>query len=94
MARIPPKSVSRDDREVLNELPLGVCSLTPDGEILIWNNAMARISGIPGSEAIGHRLSELEAPWQGVLGDFVGGGRERALHLRQDCRDDEQRGAV
>lgn len=77
-------TLRRYHREVLNELPLGVCSLTPEGEILIWNTAMARISGIRGSEAIGRRLSELEAPWQSVLNTFVG-GTESHLYKQQCC---------
>lgn len=76
-------TLRRYHREVLNELPLGVCSLTPEGEILIWNTAMARISGIRGSEAIGRRLSELEPPWQGVLNAFVGG--EDSHLYKQQC---------
>jgi Na+/proline symporter/nitrogen-specific signal transduction histidine kinase len=79
-------TLRRYHREVLNELPLGVCSLTPEGEILIWNNAMARISGIAGSDAIGRRLSELDAPWQGVLGDFVEGEDSHRYKLQCSVR--------
>ena len=77
-------TLRRYHREVLNELPLGVCSLTPDGEILIWNTAMARISGISGEHAIGRRLAELDDPWQGVLSTFV---EDDDNHLyKQQCK--------
>ena len=66
-------TLRRYHRQVLHELPLGVCSVTPDGEILIWNTAMARISGISGEEAVGRTLDELDAPWEGVLRAFVEG---------------------
>lgn len=76
-------TLRRYHREVLAELPLGVCSLTPDGEILIWNTAMARISGIAETHALGRRVRELPGPWNEVLGTFLGGDEN---HLyKQPC---------
>lgn len=57
-------------REVLQELPLGVCSLGPDGDILIWNGAMQRISGISEQVARQATLRDLNEPWNDLLARF------------------------
>lgn len=58
-------------RNVLHELPLGVCSFGPDGGILIWNQAMQNISGIDDKVARQSKLHELPAPWNDLLFDFA-----------------------
>ena len=67
------ESLQRYHRDVLHELPLGVCALAPDGEIVIWNYAMGVVSGIEGRDAIGKRLEDLPAPWGSGLAAFVAG---------------------
>ena len=67
------QSLQRYHRDVLHELPLGVCALAPDGEIVIWNYAMGLLSGIDGRDAVGKRLEELPAPWGSGLAAFVTG---------------------
>ncbi|AUN95781.1 sensor histidine kinase [Pseudazoarcus pumilus] len=79
-------TLRRYHREVLEELPLGVCSLTPEGEILIWNSAMARISGIAGNRAIGRTLADLDPPWQGVLSAFTEGDENHLYKLQFGVR--------
>jgi Na+/proline symporter/signal transduction histidine kinase len=66
-------TLRRYHRQVLHELPLGVCSLTPDREVIIWNTAMALISGIPSQQASGRRLRQLGEPWHGILRTFLRG---------------------
>src|SRR5690606_30085620 len=66
-------TLRRYHREVLDELPLGVCSLTPEGDIVIWNSAMSRISDIPGARAVGQRVEALDVPWSEILGAFIAG---------------------
>jgi len=58
-------------RNVLHELPLGVCSFGPDGGILIWNQAMENISGIDDKVARQSKLHELPAPWSKLLFEFA-----------------------
>jgi Na+/proline symporter/signal transduction histidine kinase len=72
-------TLRRYHRQVLHELPLGVCSLTPDREIIIWNTAMALISGIPSQQASGRRLKNLGEPWHGILRAFLS-GEDRHLY--------------
>jgi len=58
-------------RNVLHELPLGVCSFGPDGGILVWNQAMQTISGIDVSIARQSKLHQLPTPWNDMLVQFA-----------------------
>lgn len=100
-------TLRRYHRQVLQELPLGVCSLTPDGEILIWNTAMSRISGISCEDAVGSTLDQLDAPWEGVLQAFVHSddshlyklqcavmGRNRWINLHKSAIEASSSGSV
>ncbi len=58
-------------RNVLHELPLGVCSFGPDGGILIWNQAMEDISGIDDKVARQSKLHELPEPWSKLFFEFA-----------------------
>lgn len=58
-------------RQMLEELPMAACSLGRDGEILLWNYAMADLTGISGAEVIGSRLDYLAEPWRQLLTEFV-----------------------
>jgi Na+/proline symporter/signal transduction histidine kinase len=64
-------SLRRYHRQTLQDLPMGVCSLAKDQEILMWNHALATLTGIPGQRVIGSRLDALEEPWRSLLGDFI-----------------------
>lgn len=57
-------------RGVLRELPLGVCSIGSEGDVLIWNQAMHTISGIDEKLASRSKLKDLPAPWDDLLAEF------------------------
>ena len=57
--------------QIIQDLPLGACSLTVDREILNWNQAMERLSGISQHTAMGSRVEELSTPWNNLLGQFL-----------------------
>ena len=61
----------RYHRQILEDLPLGVCSLTREQEILNWNQAMAKLSSIDQSTAAGRQLKELQEPWGELLEQFL-----------------------
>ncbi len=61
----------RHHRQTLQVLPLGVCSLSQDGEILLWNAAMEELTGIAASRAVGSQIARLDAPWAQLLERFV-----------------------
>ncbi|WP_226666146.1 ATP-binding protein [Microbulbifer aggregans] len=58
-------------RQMLEELPMAACSLGRDGEILLWNYAMADLSAVSASEVIGSKLDYLPEPWAELLSEFV-----------------------
>lgn len=71
-------ALRRYHRQILQELPLGACSLGPDREIVIWNHAMEVLSGLDSQTTIGTSLERLPEPWSGLLKSFA---RTRDEHL-------------
>src|SRR5690606_10829690 len=61
----------RYHRETLQELPMGVCSLAKDQEILMWNRAMEDLTGIPAQRVVGSRLHTVGEPWKDLLEGFI-----------------------
>lgn len=63
-------NLRRYHRQILMELPLGVCSLGPDDQIVMWNHAMETLTGTSTEEAVGLHISEIEEPWYSLINDF------------------------
>src|SRR4051812_14594985 len=57
-------------RKTLQELPMAVCSLGPDTEILMWNHAMAGLTHTPSEQVTGSYLEDIAEPWRTLLTDF------------------------
>lgn len=76
----------RHHRETLYNLPIGVCSLASDGEILLWNRVMADMTGIGEEDAIGARLDSLPANWYDLLDSFLKGHSDK-LTIEQPDTD-------
>ncbi|CAM3465040.1 ATP-binding protein [Parendozoicomonas haliclonae] len=64
-------TLRRYHRQTLQNLPMAICSLGVDGEIMMWNNAMTDVTGIASSATVGSRLSSLPEPWRDLLVGFV-----------------------
>ncbi|MCY1394619.1 Adaptive-response sensory-kinase SasA [compost metagenome] len=64
-------ALRRYHRQTLQELPMGVCSLAKDQEILMWNRAMEELTEIPAQRVVGSRLSTIAEPWKGLLEGFI-----------------------
>lgn len=56
---------------VLDDLPLGVCSVDRRGEIAVWNHELATTTGIAADRALGTPLDQLPAPWGALLAGFL-----------------------
>ena len=56
---------------VLKQLPLGVCSITSEGRINIWNSAMRSLTDINDRDAYEKLLPELVQPWGELLNEFA-----------------------
>lgn len=61
----------RYHRRTLAQLPIGLCVFGDDSELLMWNNALMRLSGIEGASVIGARRDSLPAPWAELLGRML-----------------------
>jgi len=57
--------------QVLQDLPLGVVSVSEDNRILSWNNAMASLTGIEQKSIIGMPIDNIQQPWQKILVSFI-----------------------
>ncbi|GAA5317098.1 MAG: two-component system sensor histidine kinase CbrA [Candidatus Pelagadaptatus aseana] len=58
-------------RNTLERLPLATCSLGRDTEILMWNRAMEKLTGISAEATIGSSLESLPSPWNQLISDFT-----------------------
>ncbi|MGE8500463.1 MAG: sensor histidine kinase [Pseudomonas sp.] len=83
-------ALRRYHRQTLQELPMGVCSLAKDQEILMWNKAMEELTDIPAQRVVGSRLSTLSEPWRGLLERFIELPDEH-LHKQRLALDGEER---
>ncbi|WNG34426.1 PAS domain S-box protein [Archangium violaceum] len=89
------EAVRRYLQRILEELPLGACALGPDQDVVIWNAALERLSGLSSEEVRGQTLARLPEPWGELLSGFASGpdadaetqvrldGRERILRLHR-----------
>ena len=73
-------ALRRYHRQTLQDLPMGVCSLAKDNEVLMWNRAMQSLTGIVADSVIGSRLANLPAPWNELLERFV---EDQSAHLHK-----------
>ncbi len=64
-------NLRRYHRQTLQSLPVGVCSLGRDNEILMWNDSIAQFTGIDTFEVVGSSLQDLPDPWGNELADFL-----------------------
>lgn len=62
----------RHHRQTLAHLPLGLCVVGDDDEVVMWNQALSQLSGIGGDSVIGSRYDNLPAPWPTLLARVLG----------------------
>ena len=72
----------RYHRQVIEDLPIGVCAISSGGQLVRWNPAIARVTGIPVADAIGRTLEDIPAPWGPLFREFLGGP---ALHRHKQA---------
>lgn len=64
-------NLRRYHRQTLEHLPIGVCSLAEDGEVLMWNQVMTSLTGIAANEITGAHINRLPHPWGALLSEFL-----------------------
>ncbi|MDN3552343.1 ATP-binding protein [Halomonas almeriensis] len=70
-------SLRRYHRRTLTRLPVGLCAFGEDGELLMWNDALASLSGISGDAVLGAHRDTLPSPWGELLGEILATPQER-----------------
>ncbi len=78
-------ALRRFQRQILYDLPIGVCTLGRDMEILHWNKTIVEYTGISSKEATGSNISHLPEPWRSVLTEFVQGETPHVYRHKIDC---------
>ncbi len=63
-------ALRRFHRQMLHELPIGVCSINAQFTIMSWNRMMAELTDF-GDEVVGWRLGDIPNVWGGVLMQFM-----------------------
>lgn len=61
----------RYHRLTLQKLPVGVCTLDTEGQVLFWNNEMERLTQLNAAEMIGSVLDVNQHIWCSTLYDFA-----------------------
>lgn len=64
-------NLRRFHRQVINDLPIGVCSLANFNEIVNWNRALEKITHISSKTAIGSCTWHLPKPWGEFIAELV-----------------------
>lgn len=64
-------NLRRYHRQILLDLPLGVCSLSFDNEIVMWNRALEKITEIEATDVVGSQVSDLKEPWLSLIANFL-----------------------
>jgi signal transduction histidine kinase/Na+/proline symporter len=84
-------NLRRHYRQTLNKLPIGVCSLGRDGELLIWNRAMENITGISAHAVLGSLLDSLPRPWNDILTKFAAGEEDSVMKQQVGVSDPDNK---
>lgn len=64
-------NLRRYHRQILLDLPLGVCALSYDNEIVMWNHSLEQLTSLNSSEVVGSQLTDLVEPWRSLLLGFL-----------------------
>lgn len=61
----------RYHKSTIEQLPMGVCLLGDDGEVILWNQSLATMTAIAAKNIIGANINSLKEPWQSVFHHFI-----------------------
>ncbi len=64
-------NLRRYHRQILLDLPLGVCSLSTDNEVIMWNRSLEEFTQINSADVVGSQLIDLPEPWLTLFTNFV-----------------------
>ena len=84
-------TLRRRHRDTLDKLPIGICSVANDGEVLMWNQSMEKITAIAPTEVVGSLIEFLPEPWKHIINDFLWGEEDSILKTEVKGSDGESR---
>lgn len=64
-------NLRRLHRQILHDLPLGVCATDHQGKVVLWNLALEVMTGLPTRDVQGLPLQDLPKPWDSLLSGFA-----------------------
>ncbi len=79
-------ALRRYHRQVLRDLPLGVCAVGGDLRITIWNPALEHMSGVDARDALGVRLEQLPKHWGDLLAGFARSQDTHIPHMKLEMQ--------
>ena len=71
----------RYHRQILLDLPLGVCAVAPDQTVVIWNRALENMSHLGAYQTMGKKLNSLPEPWSELLTGFAAVQDQHIHHM-------------
>lgn len=74
-------SLRRYHRQILLDLPLGVCTIDRERTVTIWNLAMETMTGVRAMDAVGISLHRLPEPWGNLFAGFAAARDEHIHHM-------------
>ncbi|MCB1772871.1 MAG: PAS domain S-box protein [Gammaproteobacteria bacterium] len=74
-------NLRRLHRQILQDLPLGVCATDNQGKIVLWNLALEGMTGVEARQLVGSRLDRVPRPWDGLLGGFARSGENHIYRM-------------
>ncbi len=82
-------NLRRFHRQTLHDLPIGVCSLSGDGEILSWNLAMEQLTDVQTDQIVGSKIKSLPLPWKNLFEHLMQGDHahlfQREIKIRSQA---------
>jgi PAS domain S-box-containing protein len=72
----------RYHRQVLQDLPLGVFSIGHHGEVLNWNKAIEKLSGISSDSILGEHIRSLPSPLGELFYSFIQGDEQQLRKIQ------------
>jgi PAS domain S-box-containing protein len=74
-------NLRRLHRQILQDLPLGVCATDSQRKIVLWNLALERMTGLDAAPLIGTPLKQLPHPWDGLLAGFARSSEDHSYRM-------------
>ena len=74
-------SLRRYHRQILLDLPLGICTLDRERTVTLWNLAMQGMTGIAADDALGVAVDRLSRPWGELFAGFAATDKDHIHRL-------------